>query len=92
MSTCNLPTVEDILSNRIIEEDTEEASEEEDCEVIIPSNKEATEALEILKRYVAGSTGGEECFKPLYTLEKHVNELKLQKMKSRLITDFFEHK
>ena len=73
-----------------IDEDNEEEIEDQQIQSTI-TNKEATLALETLRKYIEGNEGMEDLFKPLGILENKIENNVLNKQKQLTLHQFFKN-
>ena len=73
-----------------LDEDNEEEIEDQQIQSTI-TNKEATLALETLRKYIEGNEGMEDLFKPLGILENKIENNVLNKQKQLTLHQFFKN-
>jgi len=89
LEICGEWTENDIISD-ILDEDNEEEIEDQQIQSTI-TNKEATLALETLRKYIEGNEGMEDLFKPLGILENKIENNVLNKQKQLTLHQFFKN-
>jgi len=87
LEICREWTENDIIFD-ILDEYNEEEIENQQIQSTI-TNKEATLALETLRKYIEGNEGMEDLFKPLGILENRIENNVLNKQKQLTLHQFF---